>query len=354
MPYIKEINPENIDQDQNFFQSTFWAKFKENRGYDTQAFDIEYNGKECPLIIIYRPLTADAVFGYVPYGPDICISQENQGLFLEQLSELVRHRLPEKCCFLRYDLPWKDPYFIENVRDTWNGPPEARIQELRMNFGCKNWNLRKSPTDMQPASTVMLDLKKPKDHIFGEMHPKTRYSIRKAGQQGVRLTIRGLDAIVDWHRLYLEMAERKAIVAEKLDYFHELFSLSNHHEPDLRLYLGFKKRELLAGSIVAFHTTTAYYLYSASSLPGREYMASYAILWQAIQDARQKGCEKFDLFGIPPTKDPDHPMHGLYRFKTRFGGDIRHFRGCWDYPFIEKKYAFLAYAAGGLNPFHQK
>ena len=40
-------------------------------------------------------------------------------------------------------------------------------------------------------------------------------------------------------------------------------------------------------------------------------------------------------------------MHGLYKFKTGFGGSMFHQLGCWDYPLDEKKYhAFAAHEMG--------
>lgn len=35
---------------------------------------------------------------------------------------------------------------------------------------------------------------------------------------------------------------------------------------------------------------------------------------------------------VAPKADPSHPMHGLYRFKTGFGGQMYHQMGCRDYP----------------------
>jgi lipid II:glycine glycyltransferase (peptidoglycan interpeptide bridge formation enzyme) len=70
-------------------------------------------------------------------------------------------------------------------------------------------------------------------------------------------------------------------------------------------------------------------------------MAPYALQWQAMKDAKTAGCQHYDMFGIPPLPPeelPDHPMAGLYRFKTGFlgdegeGGRIVHRPGCWDYP----------------------
>lgn len=59
-------------------------------------------------------------------------------------------------------------------------------------------------------------------------------------------------------------------------------------------------------------------------------MFSYALQWGAVRLAREAGCTSYDLYGIPPEDDPAHPMHGLYRFKTGFGGTVLHRLGCHD------------------------
>jgi lipid II:glycine glycyltransferase (peptidoglycan interpeptide bridge formation enzyme) len=46
---------------------------------------------------------------------------------------------------------------------------------------------------------------------------------------------------------------------------------------------------------------------------------------------------------VAPTPDPEHPLHGLYQFKSGFGGSMLHRQGAWDYPYDEGAYsAFLA------------
>jgi lipid II:glycine glycyltransferase (peptidoglycan interpeptide bridge formation enzyme) len=84
---------------------------------------------------------------------------------------------------------------------------------------------------------------------------------------------------------------------------------------------------------VLFRKNAATYLYGASSNEDRNLMAGYALQWKAMQDARAFGCTQYDLFGIPPSPDPNHPMAGLYRFKTGFGGRIIHRPGSWDFPY---------------------
>ena len=67
-------------------------------------------------------------------------------------------------------------------------------------------------------------------------------------------------------------------------------------------------------------------------------MASYALQWEAIRIARQSGCREYDMFGTAPNSNTGHPMYGLYRFKSGFGGHMFHRMGCWDYPLNKAKY----------------
>lgn len=343
--YITEADPYQVQSHSNLFQSSFWANFKEKRGHDTQAFDLRFRDREASMVVIHRPCSADSKYAYVPKGPDIPVPQDKQGPFLEFVSERIRPRLPEDCRFIRYDLPWWSPYADTEEKHEWPGPPEPRIRELRMNFGTRNWNLRKSPTDMHAPDTVVLSLSRPSSRIFRAMRKKARYGIRSSFRRGVRVERRSAEDLVMWHPLYLEMAGRKGIPTEDLGHFQDLFAAAGCDEPDIELYLALRNGKLVAGSIIAFHVSTAYYLYSASSPEGRKFSASYAVLWKAIMQAKARGCRWFDLFGIPPNNNPSHPMHGLYRFKTRFGGCIHHLRGCWDYPLQNDDYHPLALAS---------
>ncbi|MCF8061244.1 MAG: peptidoglycan bridge formation glycyltransferase FemA/FemB family protein [Deltaproteobacteria bacterium] len=350
---VKEISPGRVRHDANLFQSAFWARFKAVRGYDTQAFRVNYHGRTVSVVMVHRPCAGDASYGYVPYGPDITLPQERQGRFLEFLSEAVRPRMPRDCSFLRFDLPWESPYAPSNERrGGWEGPPEPRVRELRMNFGCRHWNLRKALTDIQPPDTVVLDLGRSARSILLGLHRKARYCVRRAFRRGVVVETAGVEALPRWHRLYSETARRKGIVAEEPAYFRDLFDTARSDHTELRIYLGSCNGELLSGSLLVFQPETATYLFSASNRRGRTLTASYAVLWKALMDARAQGCRWFDFFGIPPNDDPHHPMHGLFRFKTRFGGEIRHFRGCWDYPFDEERYFSLALPFGGLDAYH--
>jgi lipid II:glycine glycyltransferase (peptidoglycan interpeptide bridge formation enzyme) len=206
---------------------------------------------------------------------------------------------------------------------------------------------KRAAADVQPPDTVLVDLSRPTETILGEMKPKWRYNIRLAEKKGV--TVRRADEaeLPVFYTLFRETAKRDGIAIHSLDYYAGLFSLCREYRegalagvlpdrsvrPDIRLYIAAEGGEDLAAIITLFRGTKAVYLYGASSDHKRNLMAPYALQWKAIEDARAAGCLEYDLFGIPPRDDPKHPMAGLYRFKTGFGGTIIHRNGSWDYPY---------------------
>jgi lipid II:glycine glycyltransferase (peptidoglycan interpeptide bridge formation enzyme) len=179
------------------------------------------------------------------------------------------------------------------------------------------------------------------------MKPKWRYNIGLAEKKGVvteRRDERGLEV---FYALYGETAKRDGIAIHGPEYYRTLFACSREQPgQELRLYLAFHEGAPVAGSIVLFRGAAAVYLYGASSNQKRNLMAPYALQWRAIQDARAAGCGEYDLYGIPPREDPAHPMAGLYRFKTGFGGRIIHRSGSWDYPYRRVRKTLFTLAEG--------
>ncbi|MEW5815662.1 MAG: peptidoglycan bridge formation glycyltransferase FemA/FemB family protein [Spirochaetota bacterium] len=47
-------------------------------------------------------------------------------------------------------------------------------------------------------------------------------------------------------------------------------------------------------------------------------------------------------------------MHGLYRFKTGFGGRIIHYPGCWDVPLNSLLYKSFKTAEGFRKFYHKR
>lgn len=357
---IQDIKTTNILQ-----QTSFWANVKNYQGLKPRAFKIlassdllsphNYHNEnfQDDILILIRQISSTHSFAYVPYGPKIEPDFENYGVFLEELSEVIKPNLPKNCIFIRYDLPWENQWAKEddyNDNDgNWIGPPPLYVQEFRLNFNTNNWNLIKSQSDNLPTSTFFLNLDQQEEQLLQKMKPKTRYNINLSSRKGVRVREYGLDKLDIWYDLYKDTAARNNVTLHSKDYFYSVLKNQHYSSKDIRisLLMGEANSEYLSAMFLILSKKRGTYLYGASSSKSRNLMASYAIQWEAIKIAQEFGCEEYDMFGCAPNSSQSHPLHGLYRFKSGFGGNLYHRMGCWDYPLIKDEY--ISYSAQEIN-----
>ena len=361
----------NIGKTSILQQTAFWARVKRKHGIESKAFDITvkasdvYTASNCrndiqdDLLVFFPRIDHDSKIGYVPYGPTIVPSPENQGLFLEELSESLRPHLPPECMMLRYDLLWeslwaKDAFYYTDNGD-WTGPPAKPNQEIRLNFDTQKWNLKKPNTNVLPADTIFIDLKKDEDRLLQEMKSKTRYNVRLAYRKGVRVRTADINDLDIWYKLYQETCTRNHIYLDRIEYFHAVLTTTaaDARSPaEVELLIAEMNRIPLAAMFLVFSHHRATYLYGASSSTCRNYMATYALQWEAIKRAKKRGCTEYDMFGVSPLPDSSHPLYGLYRFKKGFGGKLYHRMGCWDYPFNPGEYQRFLTAEMNSSGYH--
>lgn len=338
-------------------QTSFWSGVKSRLGVDSSAFDFSirnsdlytnvggYAQTQADVVVFYQPLNKEDYIAYLPYGPEVEPSVENQGVFLEELSEELRAVLPKNCIGLRYDLNWKSHWCEKDDFDEegrWIGLPDVPFQEFQLNFGTNNWNLKKSYTNILPSNTIVINIGRDEETILKRMKPKTRYNIKLSQRKGVEVVETGLESMDIWYRLYTETAIRNGLTVNDMDYFNSILnSKMDSDEVNVKLLIAYLDKKPLAAMFLVMSSHRATYLYGASTSEHRNVMPTYALQWEAIKIAKRHHCIEYDMFGIAPTPDPSHPMYGLYKFKKGFGGDIFHQLGCWDYPFIEDKYNYF-------------
>ena len=332
-------------------QTAFWSEVKRRMGISSIACnfrvkegDISAQGETnstitSDVLVVLRQIDSNHSIAYVPYGPELEPADEFRGIFLEELSECLRSLLPADCFMIRYDLAWEsfwagdeEAYTPEGI---WLGPPAQQLQELRFNFLTHNRNLRKAGSNILPSNTIFLDLSRDETMLLQSMKPKTRYNIGLAQRNGVTVSVAGTGNLDRWYALYRETATRNNFFLHGIEHFRAVLTsrAENTLSPaEVCLLIAEHDREPLAAMFLVITGNRGTYLYGASSSHKRNLMATYALQWRAITLAKERGCTEYDMFGISPNPDPDHPMYGLYRFKTGFGGEIYHSMGCWDYP----------------------
>jgi lipid II:glycine glycyltransferase (peptidoglycan interpeptide bridge formation enzyme) len=326
------------------FQTSFWSALKSRLGWQSRAFDLRYSGPKGDVLVLTKSLLPGISIAYIPQGPEIGPEPDQYGIFLEALSDAMRCHLHSSMTFIRYDLPWESQY--KNHGSDASGKkeafhrPEPRLQELRMNFGTKTWNLRKAPVDLTFADRVVVDLNRREDKILSEMKPKTRYNIRLARKRGVKVFLGSPRQLPTFYDLYRQTSERNRFPLCEYRHFSALFSALSSHTDfcQILFLLATHDADPLAGAIIAISGKTATYLFGASSDKKRNVMGPYSVHWTTMQIARARGCLRYDLGAVSPGKDPEHPYFGMYRFKTGFGGKIIHQSGSWDYPLDDEGY----------------
>lgn len=328
----------------SFLQSTLWGTFKSRFGWTSRAFLVDWcdfnlepggnftgdttaaadSAVEQPLLILSRRLAPGFSFAYAPWGPELPANfhadDKLRTAALVELARKLRRFLPGNTAFIRFDPPW---FCEESSGESLPAAPALGVP------------FRRAAADIQPPDTVLVDLTPSAQDILAAMKPKWRYNIGLAEKRGVSVSRSDEQGLEVFYKLLSETAGRDGIAIHHFDYYKTLFetSRSSSINGGLRLYTAEHEGDALAAIVVLCRGTQAVYLYGASANIKRNLMAPYALQWKAMQDAKASGCVLYDLFGIPPTDDPNHPMAGLYRFKTGFGGKIIHRPGSWDYAY---------------------
>ena len=341
-----------LESKPHFLQTKFWANFKCLHGWKSLYFKgTSYLG-DFYVSVLIRSFAKKFSIAYIPLGVTFS-SLVDEGFhynsieyvnFLNEFAEELKSQLPKNTFCIRIDPPI-DFYSLEAKNDFLKVLKSVQRE------------ITPALTDIQPPDTVILNLTKSEDDLLSDMKQKWRYNIRLAEKKGVTIEKCGAEAIEDFYEIFTETATRDGIAVHGKNYYKSLLELSskNTEKAEVSLFVAKHEGDVLSGIITLFTETEAVYLYGASSNKKRNLMATYLLQWTAIKAAKAFGSKSYDFYGIPPENDENHPMYGLYRFKTGFGGDdcVIHRIGSLDIP-VKKGIYKLYSLAEKLRAFYYK
>lgn len=76
----------------------------------------------------------------------------------------------------------------------------------------------------------------------------------------------------------------------------------------------------LAAALVVYFGRRATYFFGGSLASDRGVMAPYLLHFEIMRRAKEMGHEWYDLWGVAPAGDLDHPWQNISVFKRKFGG----------------------------------
>ena len=304
----------------SFLQSWGWAECQKSQGIKFWRFCI---GREEILAVvqIFKEsfLLGFRNFLYIPYGP----------CFKENLSVKTRLKI--------LNLIYKEAKKIAKIESS------VMLKIEPTTPWPKDIDAFRSFKRIQPKKTLIVNLKNSEEEIFKNLHPKTRYNIKLASRRGVKIIkVKGSDKNdIDKHlgifyRLIQDTARRdRFFIFDKKHYKSILENLSSE------LFFAEYQDKFISSYLVVFFGKRATYLHGGSDYRWRRVMAPHLSQWVQIQEAKKRGCEEYDFWGIDEEKWP-----GLTRFKRGFrGGEIEYpygkdfvFQGFWYglYKFIRR------------------
>ena len=300
----EEWNRFIIENGGGFLQSHQWGKFQKTFGRKIWRVEIEDDLK---ALIIKHNLPLGRNYLYCPQGPIIQRTTNNEqrtiNLFLEKAKKIAKK---EGSIFLK-----TEPLF------------DAKI--LGNNF-------IKSLKEIQPSRTIILDITKSEDDLLKQMAQKTRYNLRLSQRKRVVVKEAPSDSKLAlntfWNLLEKTAGKDNFSIHSKKYYSQMLCFLSE--KGLVKLLLAKHKRKTIAAGIFSFFGETAVYLHGASDYNSRQLMAPYALQWQAILEAKNRGLKYYDFGGISEEK-----WSGVTKFKKGFGGKEIIHSGAFDLIFRE-------------------
>ncbi len=174
-----------------------------------------------------------------------------------------------------------------------------------------------------PTRTIHLDLTPSEEEIFKNFSKDARYSVRKSRRSEVNID-QG-DKIETFYKLLKETGGRKKFYVAP---FKHLRAKAEAFKNKSALILAYHNKEVTAGALILFHDRVAYYHHAASNPRGRDLLAAYLIVWEAIKLAKKRGCHTFDLEGIYDQRyKVCRRLKTLSVFKRKFGGEEITFPG---------------------------
>lgn len=260
--------------------------------------------------------------------------------YLQDIGFALKPFLPKNTIAIRFD---PDVSFFDiDERDFFN-------YGIKTVSYADKLKLKKNFVDIQPPDTSIIDLTLSEDEILSNMHSKWRYNIRLSEKKGVvihkytRNDVNLSKKIDRFYELTKETNARDGNSSHAKSYYLDLIQRSaknlesnnaeDKESPLITLYIAEHDGEEIASIMTLFSKDEAIYLYGASSNHKRNLMPNHLLQWTAIKDAKNYGSKCYDFYGMSPEgKDEKHPMHGLYMFKSNFGGQNIHRTGSWDVP----------------------
>ncbi len=312
-----------------FLHSWAWGEF--NQAMGTKIFRMGmYEGNTLIGLALILKITARrGAFLFCPHGP-IFSENADKEMGLEALSmHLKKLAQEEHCAFIRIS-----PILTKEVAH----------EKIFTKLG-----FRPAPVHMMhPELGWILNIQPSEEALLKNMRKTTRYCIRKAEKDGVTIQMSAAPSDIDkFWQVYKATVDRQNFTPFSKEYLSReiaVFGVKDMKDESFDsplceavFFFALYNQEIIATAIIVFYGNSAFYHHGASIPKYPKITAPYLLQWAVIQEARRRGCELYNFWGVVPEELSRHPWAGLSLFKRGFGGNSQEYVHAQDYV-INQKY----------------
>ncbi len=303
---MPEVSPSDWKQfikahpEAHVLETAEWGELKSAFGWEAIRLVCGSSGVQ----VLFRSLPLGFTVAYLP-KPMINLMPAGADEIRRELERVCRR---------------KRAVFLKVEPDAWE--PLAGQQPVAAGFRASKFNI-------QPARTLVVDLRGSEEDVLRRMKQKCRYNIGLAVKKDV--IVRPWDNLDGFYKLMQVTGGRDGFGVHAAAYYRRAYDLFRPTD-ECQLFVAEFEERPLAALMVFRHGKRAWYFYGASNDLERNRMPTYLLQWEAMRWARDHGCEEYDLWGVPD--EDEHTLEanfetrhdglwGVYRFKRGFGGELR-------------------------------
>ena len=325
---IKEITNKEIWEnflgqckEKTFLHSWSWGEFQILQGNKIWRFGTYNNQELVSVALIVKIMAKRGTFLFIPHGP---AAKEKTKISKYQIIDTLLKRLKkiaavERASFIRISPIWE--------RNEIN------------NKTFQGLGFRLSPIHMHAEVTWELDIQPSEEELLAGMRKTTRYLIKQA-QKNKDIKIEKSSNAKDLGKfmpIYISTAKRHHFTIFSEDYLRDEFAAFGI-DKQIEFFFGKYKGEIVSAAIFVFWQNMTFYHHSGSLPKYSKIPVNYLLQWEAIKEAKKRGCEIYNFWGIAPDiqkkkgiKSSKHPWAGLSLFKMGFGGYRRELTKARDF-----------------------
>lgn len=313
-------------KEKSFLQSWNWGEFEKKRNNKIWRLGIFDSQQLMGVALVVKISAKRGTFFMIPHGPVIKefpprSSNKKREVLEALLGSLKDIGRGEGVSFIRISPLWE--------RSEQN-------QKLFSEVGFRQASIH---ADYTYETTWKLDIEPSEEELLQNMRKTTRYLVRQTLKNKDIEVVKSsnLEDAKLYYALNREVARSQKFVPFSFEHIRNEFEVFAANEQALWLF-GKYQGEIAAGALVIFWSGIGFYNQAASRAKYAKLSIPYLIQWEAVKEARQRGCKLYDFWGfVDPKENPHHPWSGPSLFKQGFGGKSYQYVKTQDYP-LSKKY----------------